>query len=416
VDGHLKTGRDVVIGGLLGADEFGFATSALVSLGCILMRKCHLNTCSVGVATQDPELRRKFSGKPEHVVNFFRFVAREAREIMAEMGIRKFDDLIGRSELLEVGEAVAHWKSKGLDYSKILYKPAVPPTVAIRNVTGQNHDEIARVLDHKLIADCRPAVENRETVNLRYRISNTDRTTGAMLSYHISKKHGEKGLPDHTINIYFKGSAGQSFGAFLAPGVAFKLEGDANDYLGKGLSGGTIYAFPPKESTFIPEENQIVGNVVLYGAISGRVFLRGRAGERFAIRNSGCQAVVEGVGDHGCEYMTGGTVVVLGDTGRNFAAGMSGGIAYVWDRARKFKVNCNLGMVDLLPLEEDEDMEALKKLLEEHCFFTQSPVARKILDDWETHRAQFVKVYPRDYRKVVEARKGKNAPVLEEVA
>lgn len=416
VDGQLKTGRDIVIGALLGADEFGASTIALVALGCILMRKCHLNTCSVGIATQDPELRMKFNGKPEYVVNFFRFMAEEVREIMAELGISKFADLIGRVDLLETEGAIDHWKSKGIDLSKILYKPKVSKKVAIRNVCRQDHTNIAEALDHELVEKCKPALEKKYQVHLDYPIGNTDRATGAILSYHISRRHGEKGLPPDTINIVFKGSAGQSFGAFLAPGVTFRLEGDANDYLGKGLSSGHIIAYPPPESTIVPEENILVGNVVLYGAIAGKAFLRGIAGERFCIRNSGCQAVIEGVGDHACEYMTGGTVVVLGETGRNFAAGMSGGIAYVLDRDKKFDINCNKGLVDLLPVEEEEDITILKNLIEEHYLHTKSTVACKVLEEWEATLPQFVKVYPRDYRRVIEQRKLEMQKALEEVA
>ncbi|MFQ5672104.1 MAG: glutamate synthase large subunit [Nitrospinales bacterium] len=412
VDGQIKTGRDVIIGGLLGADEFGFSTSALVSLGCILMRKCHLNTCSVGIATQDEALRKKFAGKPEYVVNQFRFIAEEVREIMAQLGIRKFNDLIGRVDLLETDAAVDHWKAAGIDLSNIFYKPEVPENVAIRHVVEQDHSNIANVLDHELIRQCRPALDNKSKVRLNLPIGNTDRTTGAMLSYHVSVKYGEEGLPEDTIQIHFKGSAGQSFGAFLAPGITFRLEGDANDYLGKGLSGGAIIVHPAAESTIIPEENIIVGNVVLYGAISGRAYLRGVAGERFCIRNSGCHAVVEGVGEHGCEYMTGGIVVVLGDVGRNFAAGMSGGIAYVLDRDRNFNTLCNPGMVDLVPVEEREDINTLRRLIEEHHRFTQSTVAAGILDEWETFLPRFVKVYPRDYRRVLEERRRREKETL----
>ncbi|MFQ5716984.1 MAG: glutamate synthase-related protein, partial [Nitrospinales bacterium] len=417
VDGQLKTGRDVVIGGLLGADEFGFSTAALVTLGCIMMRKCHLNTCPVGIATQDPKLRKKFTGQPEHVENLFNFIAQEVREIMAEIGVRKFDDLIGRADLLETAEAIDHWKSEGLDLSKIFYKPEVGLEVAVRHVTRQDHSDIAQVIDHKIIEHSRPALESRKKVRLSYSIGNTDRTVGAMLSYHVSIKHGERGLPEDTIKIHFKGSAGQSFGAFLAPGVTFVLEGDANDYLGKGLSGGQIIAHPARESTLVPEENILAGNVLLYGAVAGRAFLRGIVGERFAIRNSGCEAVVEGVGDHCCEYMTGGVVVILGETGRNFAAGMSGGIAYVLDRKRQFEIHCNQAMVDLLPVEDDEDVLTLKQLIEDHFRFTGSAVAQKILDEWEQTLPSFTKVYPREYRRILEERKRKaNQPICEEVA
>lgn len=406
VDGQLKTGRDVVIGGLLGADEFGFSTTTLVTMGCIMMRKCHLNTCSVGIATQDPALRKKFNGTAEAVVNYFKFIAEEVREIMAELGYKKFDDLIGHVEMLEGEKAIDHWKSKGVVVSNILYKPKVAKTVAIRNVHAQDLSvDLDGALDHKLIEAAKPALDSKCQVHLDFPIINTDRTVGAMLSYRISKKYGEEGLPADTLNINFKGSAGQSFGAFLAHGVTFDLAGDANDYVGKGLSGGRIIVCPPKESSLVPEENILVGNVVLYGAVSGSAFFRGIAGERFAVRNSGARTVVEGVGDHGCEYMTGGVVVVLGETGRNFAAGMSGGLAFILDRNNQFDIHCNKGLVDLERVEEDEDIGLLKSLIEEHHLRTNSSVAKKVLDEWEATLPSFVKVYPRDYRRVLEERK-----------
>ncbi len=408
VDGQLKTGRDVVIGGILGADEFGFSTTALVTMGCIMMRKCHLNTCSVGIATQDPTLRKKFTGKADYVVNFFKFVAQEVREVMAQLGIRKFDDLIGRVELLEAEYAREHWKAHGVDVSRILYKPDMADDVAIRNVCTQDlSGDLDNVLDHKLIETSRRALDKKTQVYGDFTILNTDRATGAMLSYHISKLHGEEGLPADTIQFGFKGSAGQSFGAFLAPGVTFGLAGDANDYVGKGLSGGKIFIYPPKNSTLVPEENILIGNTVLYGAVCGKAFFRGIGGERFAVRNSGAQAVIEGVGDHGCEYMTGGIVVVLGSTGRNFAAGMSGGLAYVLDRDNTFPIHCNTSIVDLLPVEEPEDVQQLKALIEEHFQSTHSSVAKKVLDEWEATLPKFVKVYPVDYRRVLEERKNK---------
>ena len=417
VDGQLKTGRDVIIGGILGADEFGFSTTALVSLGCILMRKCHLNTCPVGIATQDPELRRKFSGKPEYVVNQFRFIAEEVREIMAELGIRKFEELIGQVELLEMEEAIDNWKLKGLDYSKILHKPEVAESVAIRHVMSQDHTNVLEVLDKEIIEKAKPALENEEKIQLEFSIGNTDRAVGAQLSHKISKKYGEDGLEEDSIKIKFNGSAGQSFGAFLASGVTFELSGDANDYVGKGLSGGNVIIYPPAESTLVPEENIIAGNVLLYGATAGKVYMRGVVGERFAVRNSGAHAVVEGVGDHACEYMTGGLVAVLGGTGRNFAAGMSGGIAYVWDKNKDFEVNCNLGLVDLVPVEEEEDIETLKILVQDHLRHTESSVAQDILERWDDVLPQFVKVYPSDYRRVLEERKKKRMEEsLEEVA
>ena len=408
VDGQLKTGRDVVIGGILGADEFGFSTTALITMGCILMRKCHLNTCSVGIATQDPALREKFDAKADYVVNFFRFIAEEVREIMAQLGIRKFADLIGKVELLEAEEAVDHWKASGLDGSKILFKPEVGEKVALSNVCTQDlSGDLDNALDHKLIEMSRLALEKKIQVYGDLPILNTDRATGAMLSYRISKLHGEEGLPADTIQFGFTGSAGQSFGAFLAPGVTFGLAGDANDYVGKGLSGGRLIIYPPKDSTLVPEENILIGNTVLYGAVSGKAFFRGVAGERFAVRNSGAQAVVEGVGDHGCEYMTGGTVVVLGSTGRNFAAGMSGGLAYVLDRDNSFPIHCNQSIVDLLPVEEPEDVQQLRDLIEEHFKSTQSSVAKKVLDEWEETLPKFIKIYPTDYRRVLEERKRK---------
>ena len=414
VDGQLKTGRDVVIGGILGADEFGFSTTTLVTMGCIMMRKCHLNTCSVGIATQDPSLRKKFTGKADYVVNFFRFIAEEVREIMAELGIREFDDLIGKVELLEAEEAAGHWKASGVDVSKILFKPDVDEKVAIRNVCIQDlSGDMDNVLDLQLIEKSRLALDDKTQVYGEFPIVNTDRATGAMLSYHISKKHGEEGLPADTIQFGFKGSAGQSFGAFLAPGITFGLSGDANDYVGKGLSGGKIFIYPPKESTLVPEDNILIGNTVLYGAVSGKAFFRGIAGERFAVRNSGAQTVVEGVGDHGCEYMTGGTVVVLGSTGRNFAAGMSGGLAYVLDRDSDFEIHCNKSGVDLVSVDEAEDTQQLKSLIEEHFQSTQSAVAKKVLDEWEETLPKFVKVYPTDYRRVIEKHKNKKQNELQ---
>lgn len=409
VDGQLKTGRDVVIGGILGADEFGFSTTALVTMGCIMMRKCHLNTCSVGIATQDPTLRKKFNGKAEYVVNFFRFVAEEVREIMAQLGIRKFDDLIGKVDLLEAEKATDHWKASGMDVSKILFKPEVDEKVALRNVCTQDlSGDLDNALDHQLIEKSKLALENKIQVYGEFPIINTDRATGAMLSYYISKKYGEEGLPADTIQFGFKGSAGQSFGAFLAPGVTFGLAGDANDYVGKGLSGGKIFIYPHREFTLVPEENILIGNTVLYGAVSGKAFFRGIAGERFAVRNSGAHTVVEGVGDHGCEYMTGGIVVVLGSTGRNFAAGMSGGLAYVLDRDNEFEIHCNKTNVDLVDVKEEEDVRQLKSLIEEHFQSTLSTVAKKVLDEWEETLPKFIKVYPSDYRRVLEERKKKN--------
>ncbi|MBF0478262.1 MAG: glutamate synthase large subunit [Candidatus Omnitrophica bacterium] len=403
-DGQMRTGRDVAIAAMLGADEFGFATIALVSMGCMMLRKCHLNACSVGIATQDPELRKKFMGKPEHVVNFFMFVAEEARKIMAELGFRKFEDMVGRVDMLEMRDVIDHWKAQGVDLSNILHKPDVPDHVAIHHTGKQTHG-LEKALDNQLIAKTIDAVENKKPVHLDMEIKNIHRTVGTMLSSKIAKKYGLAGLPDGTINIKFKGSAGQSFGAFLAAGVTLTLEGDANDYAGKGLSGGRIIVYPSKVATFVPENNIIVGNVLLYGAIKGEAFFRGLAGERFAVRNSGGHTVVEGVGDHGCEYMTGGRVVVIGNTGRNFAAGMSGGIAYIWDKNGDFKTKCNMEMVELFKVENDEDIKELKVLLEKHQKYTGSTVAEGILKNWAEHLPQFVKVYPCDYRKVVESMK-----------
>ncbi|QPJ62948.1 MAG: glutamate synthase large subunit [Candidatus Nitronauta litoralis] len=406
VDGQLKTGRDVVIGALLGADSFGFSTAPLVTMGCIMMRKCHLNTCSVGIATQDEKLRKKFSGDADYVVNFFRFIAEEVREIMAQLGFRKFDDIIGRSDLLKMDAAIGHWKSQGLDFSKILFKPETQPNVAIRHVQKQDLDaDIGpNVMDRTLIADAQEALVDKTPYAGNYLIRNIDRAVGAMLSNAVSQRYGEEGLPEKTIQMIFGGSAGQSFGGFLAPGISFYLYGDANDYVGKGLSGGHIVVRPALNSPIVPEENIIAGNVVLYGAISGKAFFRGVAGERFCVRNSGAQTVVEGVGDHACEYMTGGHVVVLGPTGRNFAAGMSGGIAYVLDENDEFEIHCNKGLVDLVPLEED-DVALVTGLVKEHVDLTGSTVGERVLKDWDQLQSKFIKVYPRDFRRVLEERK-----------
>ncbi len=400
-DGQLKTGREVVVAGMLGADEFGFSTVALVTMGCILLRKCHLNTCSVGIATQDKDLRKKFTGQVEHVVNFFTFVAEEVREYMAEMGFRKFDDLVGRVDMLETEEVIDHWKIKGLDLTNILHKPDVPDHVAIRHVDKQDHG-LENALDNRLIESCREAIDNKTFTSFDCRIKNTNRTVGTMLSSEIARKYGQAGLPQGCIEIKFKGSAGQSFGAFLARGVDFTLEGEANDYVGKGLSGGRIVIYPSKKADIVPEENILIGNVCLYGAIEGDAYFRGIAGERFCVRNSGARTVVEGIGDHGCEYMTGGRVVVIGPTGRNFAAGMSGGIAYIWDKDKEFENKCNMGMVELFDVKDKADVDELKGLIENHFKFTNSTVAQGILNDWERCLKQFVKVFPKDYRKVLE--------------
>jgi glutamate synthase (NADPH/NADH) large chain len=400
-DGGIRTGRDVVIAALLGAEEMGFSTAPLVTLGCIMMRKCHLNTCPVGIATQDPMLRAKFEGTPEHVVNYLFMVAEETRRIMAELGFRRMDDMIGRSDVLEARKVVGHWKADGLDLSAII-APAEKPHegVDVRCTIKQDHG-LDKALDNELIERASGAIETGEKVRIEMPIVNTHRTVGAMLSHHIAKQWGAEGLPEGTIHIKLDGSAGQSFGAFLAHGVTLELEGDANDYVGKGLSGGRIIVYPPTQSTFVPEENVLIGNVVLYGATGGWAFFRGRAAERFAVRNSGARAVIEGVGDHGCEYMTGGRVVILGPTGLNFAAGMSGGIAYVWDAAGDFAGKCNMDMIDLDRVESDEDISELFELIECHEKLTGSGVARKILDEWPAVLTQFVKVMPVDYKRVL---------------
>ena len=400
-DGQLKTGRDVVIAGMLGADEFGFGTIALITVGCILLRKCHLNTCSVGIATQDKELRKRFAGEPEHVINFFMFVAQEVREIMAELGFRKFDELIGRVDLLEAQEVIDHWKAKGIDLTNILHKPDVPDGTAVHHIESQDHG-LDKALDNRLIESCRKAIENKKSVRFDSDIRNTNRTVGTMLSSEIARKYGLAGLPDDMIQIHFRGSAGQSFGAFLSRGITLTLEGDSNDYVGKGLSGGKLIVYPPKEATFVPEENILIGNVVLYGAILGEAYFRGIAGERFCVRNSGVNTVVEGIGDHGCEYMTGGRVVILGRTGRNFAAGMSGGIVYAWDIDGDFKTRCNMGAVELFAVEEEKDVEELRQLITNHYNYTESTVAKRVLDNWNALLPQFIKVYPVDYRRVIE--------------
>ncbi|HEY2981444.1 MAG TPA: glutamate synthase-related protein, partial [Anaerolineales bacterium] len=398
VDGQMKTGRDVVIAALLGAEEFGFATAPLVVLGCVMMRVCHLNTCPVGVATQDPELRKLFSGKPEFVENFFRFVAEDVRELMAQLGFRTIDDMVGHVERIDARAAVDHWKASGVDLSQILYKPEVAPAVAQRCVRGQDHG-LEKALDNQLISRCAKALEDKEPVQFSLPIRNVNRTVGTMLGYEVTSRYGAAGLPGGTIKIHFKGSAGQSFGAFLPRGITLTLEGDANDYWGKGLSGGKLAVGPPARATFVPEDNIIIGNVALYGATSGEAYVHGVAGERFAVRNSGALAVVEGVGDHGCEYMTGGRVVVLGKTGRNFAAGMSGGIAYVLDDSGDFARSCNTGMVDLEPLAED-DWKLLGEMVSNHVKYTGSSYARSFLKGLTTR--PFVKIMPRDYKRVLQ--------------
>ena len=404
-DGQLKTGRDAVIAALLGAEEFGFATAALVVSGCIMLRKCHLNTCSVGIATQDPELRSKFAGRPEHLVNYFMFIAEEMREIMAELGFRTVAEMVGRADALDSREAIEHWKAQGIDLSRMLhFQPANTPEETLFCSEGQDHG-LERAIDHQLIALSEPALKHNAPVEINLPIRNSNRTVGAMLSGRIAKAYGEDGLPPEMIRINFTGSAGQSFGAFLAPGVAMKLEGDTNDYMGKGMSGGMIVVKPHPDSTFVPEENIIIGNVAMYGATGGQAFINGVAGERFCVRNSGVQAVVEAVGDHGCEYMTGGVVVVLGQTGRNFAAGMSGGIAFVYDPDDDFHIRFNDGLADLETLVGRDDIITLKGLIEEHHSHTGSVPAARILANWDEALPKFKKIMPRDYRRVLEERK-----------
>ena len=401
VDGQMKTGRDVVIAALLGAEEYGFSTAPLVVSGCIMMRVCHLDTCPVGVATQNPELRKRFSGQPEFVENYFRFVAEEVRELMAEMGFRTVDEMIGRSDHLDVEGAVAHWKAKGLDLSAILHQPDVAPTVGRRCVREQDHG-LDKALDNELIRQAQPALEQGAPVEITSPIRNINRTVGTMLGAELTRRWGAAGLPDDTIRIQFTGTAGQSFGAFVPRGISMTIAGDANDYFGKGLSGGRLAVYPPPQSPFVPEENIIIGNVALYGATGGALFARGVAGERFCVRNSGAHAVVEGIGDHGCEYMTGGRAVILGRTGRNFAAGMSGGVAYVLDVEGDFEHRCNPGMVDLESL-TDEDAAFVRQLVGRHVELTGSTPGRQVLDDWAAFRPRFVKVMPRDYKRVLAA-------------
>jgi glutamate synthase domain-containing protein 3 len=385
----------------LGAEEFGFSSAPLVSMGCIMMRKCHLNTCPVGIATQDPLLRKKFQGQPENVINFFFFIAEEVRQCMSKLGFRAMDEMIGRVDRLEMRKAVDHWKARGLDFSSILHNPQVPRRVGRRCTVAQNHG-LEQALDYKLIDHAREALEHGTPVEFKMPIRNVHRTVGAMLSGEIARRYGSRGLPDDTIRVEFNGSAGQSFGAFLAKGVALTLEGDANDYVGKGLSGGKLIVYPPRTSTFLPEENMLVGNVVLYGATSGEAYFNGMAGERFAVRNSGVTAVVESVGDHGCEYMTKGLVVVLGRAGRNFAAGMTGGIAYVLDETGEFSsVLCNRASVDLEPLEDPVDMRTLQNLIEKHVQATASPRGQWILENWGEMIPKFVKIFPHEYKRVL---------------
>ena len=404
-DGQIKTGRDVAIAALLGAEEFGFATAPLITLGCIMMRKCHLNTCPVGIATQNKELRKKFNGSPEYVVNYLFMVAEEARQIMADLGFRTINEMVGRVDALEMQEAIDHWKADGIDLSSILTPAEKPhPDVGTYCTESQDHG-LEEVLDMKLLELAKPALDDGDAVNIELPIINTDRTVGTILSNEVAKAHGGDLLPEDTVKIKFTGSAGQSLGAFLAKGISIELEGDANDYVGKGLSGGKLAIYPPRSSGFTPEENIIAGNVCLYGATGGKAFFRGHAAERFCVRNSGAYAVIEGVGDHGCEYMTGGRAVILGPTGRNFAAGMSGGVAYIWDPENKFPPKCNMEMVELEKVTDNEDIQELLSLIEEHGKLTGSTVAYGILDDWENALNDFIKVMPTDYKRVLEERK-----------
>jgi glutamate synthase (NADPH/NADH) large chain len=404
-DGQMKTARDIAIATLLGAEEWGVATAALIVEGCIMMRKCHMNTCPVGVATQDPELRKRFKGDPDHVVRFFEFITEELREIMAELGYRTINEMVGQVDALTMRENINHWKYKNLDLSDVLYKAPAEDGVSLYQTEVQDH-LMSDVLDWKLLAVAQPAIDNQTKVSAHFPIKNTDRTTGTIVSNEITKVYKGIGLPEDTIHFKFQGTAGQSFGAFNTKGVTLVLEGDANDYFGKGLSGAQLIVYPDKKATFVPEENIIIGNVALYGATSGIAFIRGKAGERFAVRNSGAQVVVEGVGDHGCEYMTGGTAVILGPTGRNFAAGMSGGIAYIYNVQNNFAAMCNAEMVDLDPVTGD-DIPVLQNLLQQHFDKTDSSVAKFILADFENQLKQFIKVFPRDYKKVLQLKKQK---------
>jgi glutamate synthase (NADPH/NADH) large chain len=402
VDGQLKTGRDVIVAALLGEEEFGFATAPLVVMGCVMMRVCHLNTCPVGIATQDPELRKTFTGTPELVETFFRFIAEDVRTQMAALGFRSIDEMVGRVDCLDVQPAIDHWKARGLELTPLLYQPSLPEGAARRQTTAQDAG-LAGVLDHTLIARAAAALEHQTPVELALPIRNTDRTTGTLLGYEVTRRYGGAGLPPDTISVAFTGSAGQSFGAFLPRGITLGLDGDANDFVGKGLSGGRLVVRPPDGARFAAEHNVIIGNVALYGATSGEAFIRGVAGERFAVRNSGAHAVVEGVGDHACEYMTGGRVVVLGTTGRNFAAGMSGGLAFVLDEDQAFRRRCNTGMVDLDRLDDDAEIDWLHEIIARHVVLTGSAPGQRVLGDWLEVVRRFVMVTPRDFKRVRDA-------------
>jgi len=401
-DGQLKTARDVAIACLLGAEEFGFGTISLIALGCVMMRVCHLNTCPVGIATQDPELRKKFAGRPEHLINLMRFIAEDLRQIMADLGFRTIGEMVGKVELLDVSKAIDHWKAEGLDFSIILHKPEIPDLIAGTCFLENQDHGLEEALDHQLIETCRPALERREPVEFSLPIRNVQRTVGTMLSYEISRRYGLQGLADNTIVMHAAGSAGQSFCAFGAPGLSVHIHGDANDYFGKGLSGARLTIRPPEASQFKAEDNIIIGNVALYGATAGEAFIRGIAGERFCVRNSGARAVVEGIGDHGCEYMTGGRVAVLGPTGRNFGAGMSGGVAYVFDEVGDFSsYSCNTEMVDLEKVDSPDDSAELQAMIADHYRYTASAVAARILDNWLAALDKFVKVMPVEYKKAL---------------
>jgi glutamate synthase domain-containing protein 3 len=412
VDGQLRTGRDVAMGALFGAEEFGFSTAPLIALGCIMMRKCHLNTCPVGICTQDPELRRRFTGQPEHVINYLFMVAEETRGIMAGLGFTRLSDMVGRADMMEPDPGIRHWKARTLDLSPLLVRaqPPVPDDATSERSAPAERAPIT-CLDRSLIDDAAGALAGGAPVRLERTITNADRTVGTMLSYEIAKRHGAVGLPDGSIHVTLRGSAGQSLGAWLAQGVTLELEGDANDYAGKGLSGGRLIAYPPRNAVFVAEENVLIGNVVLYGAVRGEAFFRGMAGERFCVRNSGADAVVEGVGDHGCEYMTGGTVVILGGTGRNFAAGMSGGVAFVLDAAGTMRERCNLDLVDAVPATVGDDVAHLHHLLVRHLHHTGSAVAGRVLADWPRSIAQFSRVAPRQSVAVRAARAAASAEI-----
>ena len=399
-DGQLKTGRDVAIACLLGAEEFGFATAPLVASGCVMMRVCHLNTCPVGIATQNPELRKKFEGKPEHVVNYMYFVAQELREIMAQLGFRTINEMVGQVQKLDRKKAIDHYKANGIDLTPILHEIDVPKGTKFHNTTKQQHD-VNKSIEFEILEKAHPALFRKEKISLDFPIKNTDRAIGAIISNEISKVYGAQGLPLNTIKLNFTGSAGQSFGAFATRGLTMTVNGNTNDYLGKGLSGAKLVIKVPEKSTIIPEENVITGNVTLYGATAGRAYINGKAGERFCVRNSGAKTVVEGIGDHGCEYMTGGVAVILGEVGRNFGAGMSGGIAFVYDKNKTFESHCNKEALNLLPVEEDQDIKQLKDLIESHYNYTMSPLAQRILEHWEECLPDFVKVFPEEYKQAL---------------